>query len=92
MFGIPLEGPANVFCDNQSVLINASEAKANLNKKHNSICFHRVRECVASNILIPYKVDTKSNLSDILTKNLAWIDRENLLYQIMYVEDQEVHN
>jgi len=87
MFGIELEGPANVLCDNQSVFINASEAKSNLNKKHNSICFHRVRECVASSILFPFKVDTKENLADILTKNLSWHIKKDLLYQIMYVED-----
>jgi len=88
IFRIELEGPANMLCDNQSVFVNASEAKSNLNKKHNSICFHnRVRECVASSILFPFKVDTKENLADILTKNLSWHIKKDLLYQIMYVED-----
>ena len=46
MFGIPIVGPSNVFCDNESVYKNASFADSQLKKKHQSICFHRVRECV----------------------------------------------
>ena len=39
-------------------------------KKHNSLCFYRVRECVASKILMPFKVKSEFNLADILTKSL----------------------
>ena len=83
MFGIPIEGPANVFCDNKSVFLNASVAESRLTKKHNSVCFHRVRECVASGILVPFKVDTNYNLSDILTKALNAIKRLNMRRMIM---------
>ena len=44
MFGIDIPGPANVFCDNKSVVTNSSVPTSMLNKKHNSICYHRVRE------------------------------------------------
>ena len=70
MFGIPIDGWANTFCDNESVFKNSSIAESRLKKKHNSVCFHRVREAVASSILIPLKVDSKFNLADILTKAL----------------------
>ena len=60
-----------IFCDNEAVFKNASIAESRLTKKHNSICFHRVREAVASRILMPFKVDSKYNLSDILTKSLS---------------------
>ena len=75
MFGIPTISPATVFCDNEAVYKNASFAESRLGKKHNSICFHRVRECVASGIMVVHKVDTKFNLSDILTKSLPAITR-----------------
>jgi hypothetical protein len=83
MFGIPIEGPANVFCDNESVFKNASLAESRLKKKHNSVCFHRVRECVASAILMPFKVGTDFNLADILTKSLPAIKRLILRRMIM---------
>ena len=42
MFGIPLEGPANVFCDNEAVYQNSSFVESQLKQKHNSICHHLV--------------------------------------------------
>ena len=71
MFGIPIKGATNIFCDNEAVFKNASIAESRLKKKHNSVCFHRVRESVASGISNIFKVDTLFNLADILTKSLA---------------------
>jgi hypothetical protein len=84
MFGIPLTGPANTFCDNEAVYKNTAFAESTLKKKHNSICFHRVRECVASGMMIVHKVDTKFNLADILTKSLPANLRVGLRRQIMF--------
>ena len=44
MFGVTIDGPSDVFCDNQSVVSNVSIPSSVLNKKHNYICYHRVRE------------------------------------------------
>eukprot|EP00978_Attheya_sp_CCMP212_P039107 scaffold200363_cov50-Attheya_sp.AAC.3 len=47
MFGIPVELPINILCDNLSVVNSSSRLEAMLTKKHLGICFHRVREsCV----------------------------------------------
>ena len=70
MFGIPIAGPASVFCDNEAVYKNVSFASSTLKKKHNSICFHRVRESIASGICLVYKVASDYNLADMLTKSL----------------------
>lgn len=51
MFGIPIKGPCNVFCDNKSVVTNASVPTSTLQRKHNSIAYHRVSEAVAAQIL-----------------------------------------
>ena len=48
MFGIPLEGPTNVFCDNEAVFKNTTIPESTLKTKHNSICYHRCREVVAA--------------------------------------------
>jgi len=42
IFGVPLTGPANVFCDNQGVVNNMTIPESVLSKKHNQICYHRV--------------------------------------------------
>ena len=44
MFGVAIDGPAHVFCDNQSVITNLRIPSYVLNKKHNFICYHRVLE------------------------------------------------
>ena len=81
MFGIPVMGYSNVFCDNESVYKNVAFAESTLRKKHNSICFHRVRECVG--IILVHKVDTTFNLSDMLTKSLPAAQRIALRQKIM---------
>ena len=88
MFGIPVEGYANIFCNNKSVFINASTAESRLKKKHNSICFHKVRECVAARIIMPFKVSTGCNLADILMKSLSAINWKKLRYMIMPPHDK----
>ena len=42
MLGIPIDGPADVFCDNQGVAKNTSLPKSMLAKKHNAINYHAV--------------------------------------------------
>jgi hypothetical protein len=70
MMGIPLEGPANVFCDNMAVVINASVPTSTLKKKNVSIAYNMVREsCVMGMIRIAHE-RTETNLADCLTKCL----------------------
>jgi hypothetical protein len=51
MMGIPLDGPANVLVDNDSVVKNSTIPLSTLQRKHNSIRYHCVRESVAAGIL-----------------------------------------
>lgn len=83
MMGVPLEGPARIFCDNEAVYKNASYADSVLRKKHNSIAYHRVREAVAAGICYVIKEETGSNLADILTKSLPKEQRKYLRARIM---------
>ena len=83
MFGVPLLGPSNVFCDNEAVYKNAAFSETTPKKKHNSVCFHRVRECVASGVMVVHKVGTHYNLSDILTKSLPAVSKLDLRKKIM---------
>jgi hypothetical protein len=42
MFGIPIDGPCNVYCDNNGVVVNTTHPESTLKKKHNAISYHRV--------------------------------------------------
>ena len=86
MFGIPVEGPSNIFCDNEAVYKNVSFADSTLKKKHHSICYHSVREKVAAGTIIIHKVDGGENLSDILTKAVLPSTRKYLRGRIMFQE------
>ncbi|MGH3053704.1 MAG: Ty1/Copia family ribonuclease HI, partial [Gaiellaceae bacterium] len=84
MLGVPLLGPANGFCDNQSVVINSTWPDSTLKKKHNSISYHKVRECIAAKIIRLAKEDGTTNLADILTKSLSAPRAKFLCARIMY--------
>ena len=56
---------------------------ARLSKKHNSIAFHRIRECVASGMILIYHEKGESDLADLLTKTLPVESRVTLLKGIM---------
>ena len=83
MFGVPIEGYTNVFCDNEAVYKSTSIADSTLKKKHNSVAYHKIRECTAAGILVVHKEDTGSNLADILTKCLNVEKRKYLIERII---------
>ena len=59
----PIDGHANVFCDNQGVVKNASLPESTLSKKPNAINYHVVPEAAAAGILRFGKEDGKTNLA-----------------------------
>ena len=84
MFGVPLEGPTNIFCDKESVFKNTSIPDSTLKKKHTSICYHQSREVVAGGMVRIEKEGTTMNLSDLFTKPLPEPRRMFLLDQFTY--------
>ena len=84
MFGIPIEGPASMYCDNEAVYKNISIPSSVLNKKMHGISFHYCRETVADGTCRIAKEDTETNLADLFTKVLPKAKREDLLDRFMY--------
>ena len=78
MFGVPLLGPTNMYCDNEAVFKNVSNPTSMLRKKHHSISYHRCREAVAARTIRIAKEGTKTNLADIFTKIMAATTRNGL--------------
>ena len=84
MFGIPLEGAANIFCDNQSVVTSSTVPESTLKKKHNSIAYHQVREAVAAGTIRIAKEPTETNIADMLTKCLPGPRLHEFCTRILY--------
>ena len=79
-----LDEGTKVFGDNNAVVKNCSSPESTLSKKHHSINYHYVRECVAAGVGLVYKVDTEENLADLFTKILDGAKREKILMRITY--------
>jgi len=77
-FGVSIDGPSNVFCDNLSVVRNSSFPDSPLKKKHCSIAYHKVRESIAGGSVLLYYKSTKTNLADLFTKLLS-VERRKIL-------------
>ena len=61
MMGIPLDGPAWLFGDNQSVITSSTIPHSALGKRHTALAYHRVREAVAAGVMYFCKIDGKQN-------------------------------
>jgi len=71
MMGVPMDGPALMLGNNLSIIVSTTIPSSTLKKKHQAICYHRIWECVAANVVQFVHVSLKDNLSDCMTKPLA---------------------
>jgi hypothetical protein len=71
MFGVPIDGTANVFCDNNGVVKNTTKPESMLAKRHNAINYHAVCEAVEKKIIRVGKENGMPNLADLFTKVLT---------------------
>ena len=86
-FGIPIEGPAEVYCDNKSVVTNSTIPASVLNKRHNAICYHRVREAQASMTIRTAWIPGDMNLADLLTKTTMAANKKNGFVQNIFTNN-----
>ena len=84
MMGVEIEGSTSVFCDNDSVVKNATNPESTLKKKHNAIAYHRAREAIAAQTVRLAKEDGDTNLADILTKLLGAPRLKALISRILW--------
>jgi hypothetical protein len=90
MMGIPLDGPAWMFGDNQSVITSSTIPHSNLNKRHNALSYHRVREAISAKVLYFIHVDGKVNPSDIMTKFLGWAKFWPLIQPLLFWKGETI--
>jgi hypothetical protein len=82
--GIPIDGPAWLFGDNQSVVTSSTIPQSTLNKRHNALSYHRVRENIAAGVINFMHIAGKTNPSDVLTKYLGWSKFWPLVQPILF--------
>ena len=83
-FGIPLDGAASLYCDNEAVYKNVVHPESTLKKKHHSVAYHMCREAVASGMIRVAKEGSETNIADLFTKPMSAPRREILLDLFMY--------
>ena len=84
MFGVEVLGPTNVYCDNNSVVIQTTKPESALKKKHAAVAYHMAREACASVTIRIAKEDGETNLADVLTKPLAGGKLKDLISRILW--------
>ena len=70
MLGVNVKAQSLLLGDNMSVVLNTTLPSSQLKKKHNAVAYHRVREAIAAGIVKFAHVDSKENVSDIMTKSV----------------------
>ena len=84
MMGVPLTGPTYVYGDNMSVIYNTSRPESTLKKKSNSICYHAVREAIASGECLTLYCKTGDKYSDMMTKLFYGQKKQDKVSHIIY--------
>ena len=79
MFGVPIDGPCQVFCDNEPVTNASMCADVTLKRKHISISYHQAREAVAAGVMLVFYERSATNHSDLFTKSLSKRKRKTLM-------------
>jgi hypothetical protein len=86
--GVPIEGSAFMFGDNKSVVTSSTIPHSGLNKRHNALSYHRVREAIAAKILKFFHIDGKMNPADILSKHTGYPEAWPLLQPLLFWRGQ----
>ena len=68
--GVPLDGPAWLFGDNESIVKSSTIPASTLNKRHNALSYHTMRSAISANIIKFCHIPGDVNISNMLTKHL----------------------
>ena len=79
-----MDGPCDIFCDNRSVVTNSSVPTSVLNKRHNAICYHRVREAQAAGVIRVEWIEGKFNVADLFTKTTVSNEAKRTFVQCIF--------
>jgi hypothetical protein len=84
MMGFALDGPTNIFGDNQSVILNTTVPSSQLKKKIHACAYHRIREMISCRAIRFMHCQSTLNAADMLTKPLGGILHRRLVDPILF--------
>jgi len=87
MMGIPVNNPAIIYLNNQSVLWNTSVPDATLKKKSVAVAYKYCREGVSRNEWVTRFVPSIQNPGDIMTKLVSQHRKENIRMMLYNIFD-----
>ena len=67
--GAPIGSESFLFGDDRSVITSVTLPHSTLSKHHNILAFHRASEAIAAKIMALYWIQSRYNLSDMLSKH-----------------------
>ena len=70
--GVEVHGKTKLFGDNESVVTSSSVPHSVLKKRHVALCYHRVREAIASDMMGFYHIFGQENPADVLSKHWGY--------------------
>src|SRR5687768_5689835 len=68
MLGVPMKGPSIMFGDILVITNSSAIPDATLEKRHNALSYHSIREAIASKLLNLHNTDCKGSPANELTK------------------------
>jgi hypothetical protein len=83
MMGFEVDGPVNMFGDNQSVILNTTIPSSQLKKKIHGCAYHRIREMIACRAIRFTHIASVDNVADVLTKPLESNVHQRLVEPIL---------
>jgi len=84
MLGVEIDGPCQMFGDNNSVILNTTLPSSQLKKKHNSVAYHAVQEAIAGNIVKFNHIRSEENYADVMTKPLPAMTFHRLIRTLLF--------
>ena len=82
--GIPVEDRCYMFGDNESVVNSSTTPHGKLHKRHIMLSYHRVREAIASGMIVFTFIPGWLNPADILSKHWSYKDVWQSLKAILF--------
>ena len=83
-FGVNLGGPSEAYCENKLVVTKSRVTASVLNKAHNSIYYHRVRESQAARKFRVGWIPCEYNLAYLLTKTTMTVNKIHRMVESIF--------
>jgi len=89
--GVPVQGKSYLFGDNASVVTSGTVPQSSLKKRHSLLCYHRVREAVASAMMLFSHMPGEHNPADVVSKHWGYSQIWPTLRLILFWDGKHKH-